>query len=175
MKGSLCKEMYNRWWCLNEVSRRFMLLLFFGLSFEFYFFSITCLWMAIGIVCWCLKSGCFSLKKHSLYELVLSWAQVTMPCCVAAECLPKFIEKSVMSESFVFSLETRSLTQFSIACSWCPWRNICFITWIGLVSSMQLPAAIQPCCVVLQLHVLKLLRKQFVFCPVRLDPWLNSR
>ena len=116
-----------------------------------------------------------SLRKHSLYELVLSWAQVTMPCCVTAECLPKFIEKSVMSESFVFSLETRSLTQFSIACSWCPWRNICFITWIGLVSSMQLPAAIQPCCVVLQLHVLKLLRKQFVFCPVRLNPWLNSR
>ena len=116
-----------------------------------------------------------SLKKHSLYELVLSWAQVSMPCCVTAECLRKIIEKSVMSESFVFCLETQSLTQFSIACSWSHWTNICFITWIGLVSSMQLLAGIQPCCVVLQLHVLKLLRKQFVFCPVTLNPWLDFR
>ena len=75
MKGSLCKEMYNRWWCLNEVSRRFMLLLFFGLSSKFYFFSITYLWMAIGIVCWCLKSGCFSLRT-----LLVIWPH-ELNCC----------------------------------------------------------------------------------------------
>lgn len=75
MKGSVCKEMYNRSWCLNEVSSRFMLLLFFGLSFEFYFFLVACLWMAIGIVCWCLKSGCFSLGT-----LLVIWSH-DLNCC----------------------------------------------------------------------------------------------
>ena len=104
-----------------------------------------------------------------------SFDDTKQTCCY----LPSSLYTSI-HYLFAFGAGIWNCTRENEAWYRCPWRNIHFITWIGLVSSIELLAQVNHAVLCYSCYDCKIIEKSvmgesFFFCLTRLDPRLDSQ